>query len=140
MSVRQWNDGDYMIDVHARHIDLTGYNLLSYKLRAPGKEDDKTWGRSLTKNLERFPGIKIARLNVESGLIHSNQPITNTETIRIRTTLNYDVFTDLDFLHKLQNCTSPTNAKKVALKINSKIAHGGVASLPDVLGKALIKS
>lgn len=129
-----------MIDVHGRHIDLTGYNLLSYKLRAPGKEDNGTWGRSLTKNLERFPGIKIARLNVESGLIHSKQPITNTETIRIRTTLNYDVFTDLDFLYKLQTCTNSRSAKKVALKINQKIAQGGVANLPDVLGMALTRS
>ena len=126
--------------VHGRHIDLTGYNRLAYNLHCTGKKDGKTWGVALTTNLCQFPGIEIARLDVENGLKHCSQAITNTETIRIRTTLNYDVFTDLDFLHKLQNCTSPTNAKKVALKINSKIAHGGVASLPDVLGKALIKS
>ena len=126
--------------VHGRHIDVTGYNHLAYNLHCTGKKDGKTWGVALTTNLRQFPGIEIARLDVENGLKHCSQAITNTETIRIRTTLNYDVFTDLDFLHKLQNCTSPTNAKKVALKINSKIAHGGVASLPDVLGKALIKS
>ena len=126
--------------VHGRHIDVTGYNRLAYNLHCTGKKDGKTWGVALTTNLRQFPGIEIARLDVENGLKHCSQAITNTETIRIRTTLNYDVFTDLDFLYKLQNCTKKSDAKKVALKINQKIAQGGVANLPDVLGMALTRS
>ena len=44
--------------------------------------------------------------------------------------------------HKGADCffKNKASAKKVALKINQKIAEGGVESLPDELGRALINS
>ena len=130
----QWNGGtfgDYTMVVRGRSIVFTGTNLLAFHLVTPGKEDGRSYGKALFNSLNTFPGMEIDRLDGARG-------ITNLETIRIRTTLNHDVFTDLDVLYKLQNCKGKASAKKVASKINQMIAEDGVDSLPNELGRGLL--
>jgi len=97
-----------------------------------------TWGSTLTSNLGKFPSIKCERVGANGERVGKTVRWDNSHGLRIRHTLNCDLFNDMDLLRKLQYCPGASNADKVARKINTLISRRGVENLPDVLGAGLL--
>jgi len=119
----------------------TGFNNAGYQL---GLDDcGETYGSILSKRMKKFPGVKVTRVGRIEQELNLNGPgssWTNDEKVKITTSLNYDIFNDVDCLHKLQCCEQPTKADAVARKINKLIQRDGVEILQEIprLGRELI--
>ena len=123
-----------------------GYNNAGYQLGidiGDSEPSSVTYGKIFSRHLKKFPGVQVTRVSrVEQGLNVKGpgSAWSNSEVVKITTTLNYDVFNDVDFLHKLQCIEDSTKSNAVVKKINKLIQKYGVEKLQEFprLGQELI--
>ena len=124
----------YNATTQKHEIIFTDANGVSFDLLRDKSSHGGTHASALIRDLKKFPGTEVERMDAT----YLTAPYKLTERIRIYTTLDYDVFNDIDFLRRLQNCQDFSKANKVARKINRIIASAGIGGLPEVLGRGIL--